>query len=446
MKKNDVIKVNITDLNSEGAGVGRYEGLVVFVPYALPSELCEVLIIKLTKSYAVGKLLNVIEPSIDRVEPACPYFYRCGGCDYQHINYEKQLELKVNSTIKNICKISGLNLDVKEVVKNDNIYNYRNKAQFPVALDKNGNITMGFFSSKSHRVIDINNCILQENECNSVIPVIKELAVKHNISIYDEVEHRGILRHVVVRNSSSGLMLILVTNSLKKLENSFISSITNALPSIKTVIQNINTEKGNIILGNKCITLYGDGYIKNELCKITFNLRPLAFLQVNTRQSEKLYEKAIELAQLSGNETVFDAYCGIGIMSLMLAKKAQKVIGVEIVPEAIETAKETAKTNNINNAEFYVGSCEEVLPSLLDKGNTPDVLVVDPPRAGCDDKLLHAISNADIKKIVYVSCNPATLARDIKTLCDLGYKCSDVTFVDMFSHTKHIESVVSLER
>jgi 23S rRNA (uracil1939-C5)-methyltransferase len=446
MKKNDTVQINITDLNSEGAGVGRIDGQVIFVPYALPNETVEALIIKVAKNYAIGKLQKVISPNYMRKEPDCKYFYKCGGCDFQHIKYEEQLKLKCESTIKNIKKLSGLDINIKSIVGADDYYNYRNKAQYPVATDKEGNTVIGFFSPRSHRVVSIDSCMLQDESCNSIIPIIKEVIEKINIPIYDEATHKGILRHVIARSSKYGLMIILVTNSTKRLPDALTEELKKRLNTISTIIQNINTEKGNIILGKQCITLYGDGFISDTMCGITFRLRPLAFLQVNRIQAEKLYNVALDFAELSGNEIVFDAYCGIGIMSLMLAKKAKKMIGVEIVPEAISTAKESMKLNNVSNAEFYTGACEEILPELLKKGEKPDVLVVDPPRAGCESSLLEAIAKADIKKIVYVSCNPSTLARDIKILSEFGYCSSDVVFVDMFCQTKHIESVVCLSR
>ena len=348
MKKNEVVKLEITDLNSDGAGVGRINGQVVFVPYVLPGEEIEALIIKIAKNYSVGKLINVINSSDKRTEPVCPYFYRCGGCDYQHILYNEQLALKCNSTIKNIQKISQNKvLNIKQIIGSNDVWNYRNKAQFPVSLDKNNDVVLGFYSPKSHRVVSIDNCVLQNDKCNSIIEPIKKIIKKHNLSIYDEITHKGVLRHIIARASENELMVILVTNSDKKLPESFVNDIKISLPFITTLIQNVNIKKGNIILGSKCYTLFGNGYINDSLCDIKFRLRPLAFLQVNPYQAEKLYNTALDYANLTGNEIVFDAYCGIGVMSLMLAKKAKKLIGVEIVPEAIETAKESAKLNNI---------------------------------------------------------------------------------------------------
>lgn len=447
MKKNEIVKLEITDLNSDGAGVGRCDGLVVFVPYALPGETVEVLIIKATKNYAVGKIQNIIKKSDKRIDPECPYFYRCGGCDYQHINYDEQLQLKCSSTIRNIQKISqNKDINIEKIIGADKIWNYRNKAQFPVSLDKESNVILGFFSPKSHRVVSIDKCVLQDNKCNDIIEPIKKIIKKHHLSVYDEINHKGVLRHVIVRASNDETMVILVTNSSKKLPENLINTIKKTIPQITTLIQNVNTKKGNIILGSQCINLFGNGYINDTLCDINFHLRPLAFLQVNPIQAEKLYNAALQYADLTGNEIVFDAYCGIGVMSLMIAKRAKKLIGVEIVPEAIETAKESAQLNNIKNAEFIVGACEDILPQLLKKGENPDVIVVDPPRAGCEESLINAIAENNIKKIVYVSCNPATLARDIKQFNELGYTCSNVTFVDMFCHTKHIESVVCLTK
>ena len=446
MNKNEVITLSITDINSEGAGVGRYNGQVVFVPYALPDEVVEVLIIKVSKNYCVGKIVNIIEASPLRTEPVCPYFFRCGGCDLQHVDYKSQLKLKCESTIKNIKKISDTNIEIDSVIGSDKIWNYRNKAQYPISRDNNNEVAIGFFSPRSHRIVSIDTCLLQDEKCNMIIEATKKAINKHHIEIYDEIKHKGVLRHVIARASAHELMVILVTNSTNDLPQDFINTLKESVPSITTIIQNYNCQKGNIILGSKCKTLLGKGYINDCICNIHFKLGPLAFLQINHDQAEKLYNKVLELASLTGNEIVFDAYCGIGIMSLMLSKKSKKLIGVEIVDEAIKTARETAKLNDIHNAEFITGACETVLPQLLKNNSKPDVLVVDPPRAGCDASLLRAINEADIKKIVYVSCDPATLARDINILNSYGYSCCDVTFVDMFCHTKHIESVVCLSK
>lgn len=446
MKKNDIITLTITDTNSDGAGVGRYDGAVVFVPYALPNETVEVLIIKIAKNYCVGKIQKIIIPSESRIEPKCPYFYRCGGCDFQHMEYSAQLKEKRSSTISNIRKLSGADINVEKIIGAENIWSYRTKAQVPIGCDKNGNPILGFFSPKSHNIISVDKCLLQSEKCNKVIPAVKEAIKKTGVSVYDEKTHKGVLRHAIGRSSKSGLTVIVVTNTKKRLPLAFIEEMRNNLPEMTSLVQNFNLTTGNIILGNENILLWGKEYLEDELCGIKFHLRPMAFLQVNPYQAEKLYNIAVEKACLTGNETVFDAYCGIGIMSLMLAKNAKKLYGVEIIPEATESARESAKLNNIENAEFLTGKCEDVLPQLIKKKIKPDVLVVDPPRAGCERSLLEAIANADIKKIVYVSCNPATLARDIKVLSELGYSPSDVTFVDMFCHTKHIESVVCLTK
>lgn len=446
MKKNEKVIIKITDLNSDGAGVGRNDGVVVFVPYALPDETVEALIIKVAKNYCVGKLLRVMEKSEFRTEPKCPYFYRCGGCDFQHMEYSAQLEQKCASAMKNISKISGQNLKIEKIIGAEKIWNYRTKAQFPVGKDKNGSTVAGFFSPKSHNIVPIENCMLQSEKCNSALSAVLDAIKETNLSVYDEKTHKGILRHIISRSSESGLMLIVVTNTKKRLPENFVSAVKKNLPEMTSFVQNINCSAGNIILGSENIFIWGENYLPDELCGIKFNLRPLAFLQVNPFQAEKLYNTAVEKANLTGNETVFDAYCGIGVMSLMLAKKAKQLIGVEIIPEAIDSAKESAELNGINNTEFIAGKCEDVLPELIKSGKKPDVLVVDPPRAGCEESLLNAVADADIKRIVYVSCNPATLARDIAVLALRGYSCSDITFVDMFCHTKHIETVALLSR
>ncbi len=445
MKKNDEIKIEITALNSDGFGVGRHLGEVVFVPNTLPGEKVEAHIIKCAKNYSVGKLMRVLVSSKDRIAPKCKYFNSCGGCDFQFINYEAQLNEKCQSALNNINKLSGENLTVSKIIPAKEQYFYRNKAQFPIKK-ANNEVKIGFFAPRSHRIVDIDKCILQQNECNDVILAMRKAIEKFNVSIYDEEAHSGILRHVIARKAKDGLMLIIVTNTHKKLSQDFINYLASQLPNAKSIIQNVNTQKGNIILGNDCITLCGSDFVRDEMCGILFNLRPKAFLQINTKQTENLYSRAAELAQINKDDIVFDAYCGIGIMSLMLAKKCKKLIGVEIVPEAIESAKEAAKINNIDNAEFIVGACEDVLPDLILKDQKPDVLVVDPPRAGCEESLLKAVSAAEIKRIVYVSCNPSTLARDIKILSAHGYKASELTFIDMFPQTKHIETAVLLTK
>lgn len=446
MKKNDRQILTIDALNSEGAGVGRIDGEVVFVPYALPGETVEVLILKTAKNYAVGKLLQVLTPSKDRKEPPCPYFYRCGGCDFQHLSYSAQITQKCDAALKNLQKLSLLPIAYGGYIAADPAFGYRNKAQFPFGQDLDKKPALGFFSPRSHTLISIEHCLLQQEKCNRVIPAIKKAVMASGNSIYDEVRHTGVLRHCIARAGIHGLMVILVTNENLKHKETLINVLKKELPEMTTLIQNINRQKGNIILGNECRVLWGSGYIEDELCGIRFRLKPLAFLQVNPFQAQKLYEHVLALAALTGRETVFDAYCGIGVMSLMLARHAKKVFGVEIVPEAIETAKEAAQLNGISNAEFFTGACEDILPLLIKAENTPDILVVDPPRAGCEESLLKAVAEADIPKIIYVSCNPATLARDLKILAAYGYGCSPVTFVDMFSQTKHIECVVLLSK
>lgn len=446
MKKNEIITLTITDTNSDGAGVGRYEGAVVFVPYALPDETVEVLIIKVAKNYCVGKIQKILTPSKSRIEPKCPYFYRCGGCDFQHMEYSAQLKEKCASAISNIRKLSGEDINTENIIGADNIWSYRTKAQFPIGCDRDGQPVLGFFSPKSHNIISIDSCLLQSEKCNKVISAIKDAVKKSGVSVYNEKTRKGVFRHAIGRSSKYGLTVIAVTNSKKPLPPVFVEEMRKNLPEMTSLVQNFNLTSGNIILGNENALLWGKEYLEDELCGIKFHLRPMAFLQVNPEQAEKLYNIAVEKADLTGTETVFDAYCGIGIMSLMLAKKAKKLYGVEIIPEAIESAKESAQLNGIENAEFLTGKCEDILPQLINSGIKPDVLVVDPPRAGCEQSLLEAIAEADIKKIVYVSCNPATLARDIKVLASYGYIPSDATFVDMFCHTKHIETVCMLTR
>jgi len=445
LQKNKTYIMTIDNLNSEGAGVGRINGMVVFVPLALPGEEIEVLIIKASKSYCVGKLQRVLKASSSRVEPPCPFYVRCGGCVLQHMEYQAQLRAKRHHTEETLSRISHLPIKIEQFIGMDNPWEYRNKAQLPIGKKSDGSTAIGFFARRSHDIIDINACMLQEKSCSAVIAAVRKAIAMTGTLIYDEEKHIGLLRHIVVRVSfSTGkLMLILVTNgnALPQKEK-WIALLRAELPQMESLVQNINTQRGNIILGNSCVTLWGKDTITDSLYGIEFELSPLSFLQVNPVQAEKLYEQAIEKAGLTGNELVLDAYCGIGIMTQLLAKRAKKAIGVEIIPQAIEAAKASAIKNGVENVEFLCGACEEVLPRLIKEGMRPDVLVVDPPRAGCDAALLKAIAEAKINKIVYVSCDPSTLAKDIALLAEYGYNTSPVTCVDMFPMTGHVESVM----
>ena len=451
LNKNQKYTIEITGLTHEGQGVGNIDGFVVFVDGALPEETVEVLIIKVTKSYAVGKLLEIKKPSAHRVEPFCKVYKRCGGCSMQHLDYEEQLKFKADVIVQNLKRLGGINMEkvmVHPAIGMEQPFQYRNKVQYPVGM-QNGEVKIGFFANRSHDIIDSDECEIQPAESNSIREIVRNFAQNNSISIYDEASGKGLLRHVMVRKgfTTNELMVVLVLNG-RKLPNAqdLVSQLTQAFSTIKSIYINVNTKKTNIILGNESILLYGQKYISDYIGKYKFNISPLSFFQVNPIQTEKLYSKALEFAALTGGENVFDLYCGIGTISLFLSERAGKVIGVEVVPEAIADAKENAKINGVENAEFYVGEAEKVIPELYNKGVRADVVVVDPPRKGCDQVLLDTLVEMKPERIVYVSCNPATLARDVGFLSKNGFELKEVQGVDMFPWTNHVETVVLITR
>ena len=449
VKKNQDIELTFEDISHDGAGVGKINGYPLFVPYALPGETAKVKVIKANKKYGFGKLIEVTKKSEHRVDPPCNVFYKCGGCQIQHMDYEMQLEMKrnqVKSALKKIGHIEGI--PVHPTIGMEDPWRYRNKVQIPVG-SKNGELITGFYRMRSHDIIeDMERCIITEEANDEMIDVVREIANSLEISAYDETNHRGILRHIMVRSGkvSKQIMVVVVTRKEKVPQLSkLVSLLKEKHPEITSIIQNVNPDKTNVILGKKTKVLYGEEYIYDEIDGIRFSISAKSFYQINPLQTEKLYKKALEYADLSGNETVIDAYCGIGTISLFLAQKAKKVYGVEIVPEAISDAKENAKLNNMDNVEFFVGQAEKVMPWWQAQGIKPDVIVVDPPRKGCDEDLLHAMLEMKPKRIVYVSCNPSTLARDLKILEEGGYKTKEAQPVDMFPQTMHIETVAVME-
>ena len=451
LNKNQKYTIEITGLTHEGQGVGNIDGFVVFVDGTLPEETVEVLIIKVTKSYAVGKLLEIKKTSTHRVEPFCKVYKRCGGCSMQHLDYGEQLKFKADVIVQNLKRLGGIDMDrvkVYPAIGMEQPFQYRNKVQYPVGM-QNGEVKIGFFANRSHDIIDSDECEIQPVESNSIREIVRSFAQNSSISIYDEASGKGLLRHVMVRKgfTTNELMVVLVLNG-RKLPNAqdLVSKLTQAFSTIKSIYINVNTKKTNIILGNESILLFGQKYISDYIGKYKFNISPLSFFQVNPIQTEKLYSKALEFAALTGGENVFDLYCGIGTISLFLSEKAGKVIGVEVVPEAIADAKENARINGIDNAEFYVGEAEKVIPELYNKGVRADVVVVDPPRKGCDQVLLDTLVEMKPERIVYVSCNPATLARDVGFLSKNGFELKEVQGVDMFPWTNHVETVVLMTR
>lgn len=445
---NKIYEVKIQSLGSSAEGVGRIDNFTVFVNGALPDETVKVKIIEIKKSYAVGKLLEVLKKSHDRVEPLCPIYEKCGGCQLQHMSYEGQLEVKRQQVKDAIERIGHQkNLPVLPTLGAENPWNYRNKVAFPVGREK-GKTVVGCFAQGTHKIIDASDCLIQDKLNNEAINAVREVIDKLRIPVYDEDRHTGVIRHVVARTGKNGQLMVVLVTAKKELkdEKIIVNMLRKKLPQMVSLQQNVQTYKNNVILGRETKVLWGKPTIKAQLGKLSFNVSARSFFQVNTKQAEVLYDTAMEYAQLTGKETVIDAYCGTGTISLYLAQRAHKVYGVEIVSPAIADAKKNARENNLRNAEFIVGDCTEVMPRLYKQGVRPDVIVVDPPRAGCTPVVLETFANMKPQRIVYVSCNPATLARDIEILERLGYKAEKVQPVDMFSHSSHVESVCLINR
>ena len=448
IKKNDYFDIDIIDIGINGEGIGKIDNFTVFVEGALPNEKVNIKIIKVKKNYGYGKLIKILIPSPFRKEPICEHFGKCGGCNLLHLDYNEQLNIKSNFIQSNLKKIAKIeNIKVPKAIGMDKPFNYRNKASFPINFTDKVNI--GFYKPRSHNIINIDNCIIQNPINNVIIEKTREFIKESNISIYDENTGKGDLRHIVTRigNKTNELLICFVINNNKFLYKDLLIKKFKDITNLDSIVIKYNTNNNNVILGDKIETIFGKGYIVDYIKDLKFNISPLSFYQVNPIQTEVLYETALNFCNLKGNEIVFDAYCGIGTISLFLAKNCKKVYGIEIVPDAIKNAKENAKLNNINNTEFFVGKSEEIIPKLIFEQNIyPDVIVVDPPRKGCDKLLLDAIVKTDIKNLVYVSCDNSTLARDIEYLSNFGFKLDKIQPVDMFCMTTHIECVALITR
>ena len=448
LSKNKEYIVDIVDIGQGGVGVGKYEGFTVFVEGGLLQDKVKVKINKSKKNYAVGDIVEIIEKSPFRVDRICSDELKdCGGCQIQELNYNKQLELKTNEVKQVVARIGKLeNVDIHETMGMENPCRYRNKAQFPIQ-NINGEPAIGFYKKKSHDVIPTDMCVIQHDINDKIIKIIKTYIQAYNISIYNENTHTGVLRHLVTKVgfTTNEVMVVLVANgtNLPHL-NELASILEENIPGFKTLVLNVNKAKTNVILGKENKVIYGNGKINDYIGDLVFEISPLSFFQVNPIQTEVLYNKALEYAELKENDTVFDIYCGIGTISLFLAQKATKVYGIEIVEDAIKDAKINAKLNNLNNVEFYVGKAEEVVPKMYSEGKTANVVMVDPPRKGCDEKVLDTIVSMQPDRVVYVSCNPKNLARDLNYLDERGYKCIEIQPVDMFPHTMHVECVAKI--
>ena len=472
-RKNDEVTVKITDYTSEGAGIGKVDGYPLFVKDAIIGDTVIAGITKVKKNYAFARLVRIVEASPNRVEPRCVFHKRCGGCQMQALSYPAQLIFKENKIKNNLIRIGGFTPDfidsvMEPIIGMDEPFRYRNKAQYPVGNDRDGNPVTGFYAGRTHDIIANTDCFLGR-ECNqAILETVLSWMKEHKIPAYDETSCEGVVRHILIREGfhTGEIMVCMVVNlpaqgndSIVKVENCESSGLASAnflvkklreIPEIgKRIVSiclNYNNENTNVILGRKSHVLFGQGFITDTLSGIAFRISPLSFYQVNPVQTEKLYGTALEYADLTGEETVWDLYCGIGTISLFLSQKAKQVYGVEIVPQAIEDAKQNAELNGITNAEFFVGKAEEVLPEKYEKENIyADVIVIDPPRKGCDEKCLETMIKMAPKRIVYVSCDSATLARDLKYLCENGYEVKRVRGVDQFCHTVHVECVIMMQ-
>ena len=466
-EKNSIVTVKIEDIGTEGEGIGKVDGYTLFVKDAVVGDLVEAKILKPKKNYAYARLEKVLEKSPHRVEPKCAFHRQCGGCQIQAVSYERQLQFKQDKVKNNLLRIGGFSPELVDevmepIVGMEQPYHYRNKAQYPIGTDKDGKPVTGFYAGRTHSIIANTECFLGHKDNQQILEIIMDYMEKYHVTSYDEETGKGLLRHVLIRTgfTSGEIMVCLVINGRSKGEflpsqDKLIERLTR-IPGMTSISVSINMERTNVIMGKEIHTLWGEPTIRDVIHvrdmekegypftgeELTFKISPLSFYQVNPEQTEKLYSLALSYAGLTGEETVWDLYCGIGTISLFLAQRAKQVYGVEIVPQAIQDAKENAVRNNLPKARFYVGKAEEVLPEKYEKeGIYADVIVVDPPRKGCDDACLQTMLKMQPKRIVYVSCDSATMARDLKILCEGGYELKRVRPVDQFAHTVHTEAI-----
>ncbi len=453
MNKNDVFETDIRDLSEDGVGIGNYENMTFFIPGALPGDHIEAGVTKLKKNYGYARLVSIIEPSPDRVEPKCPIASKCGGCQIMHLSYEAQLRLKEKRVKESLIRIGGFDAGfidkiTEPIIGMDEPYRYRNKAQYPVRTDRNGDIAIGFYAPHSHRIIECGDCLIGQKQDADIIEVVRDYMIKHRVPAYDEETGKGLIRHILIKygRGSAGaetkipeIMVCLIINGTSLPHRDELISALSAIEGLTSIMTNENTRRDNVILGKRTSCLWGQDYITDHIGNIDFRIQARSFYQVNPTQMEKLYAKAAEYADLSGDEVVWDIYCGIGTIGLTMANKAREVHGVEIVPEAVEDARSNAATNGIENATFIVGAAEDVLPDA-----SPDLVIVDPPRKGCDERCLSAIVATGVSRMDYVSCNPSTLARDLKYLSAHGYELKKVTPVDQFCHSTHVDTCAIL--
>ena len=449
VQKGQTYNIEIHGLGSNGEGVGKYENFTVFVPFALPGEMVEARITLVKKQYATGKLQKVVQPSADRIKPVCPVYYQCGGCQLQHLSYAAELREKRQQVVDALTRIGHLpDVEVLPTLGSPSPLGYRNKMQFPAAGGK-GHLEIGCFAAATHHVIDVDSCAIQKEQNNQILSVVRQWMKQYKIPAYDEDRRTGIVRHVMGRVgvNTGDIMVCLVTASdMVPHMKDLVQMLRKELPGLKSVVQNVNTRHTNVILGNKMREIYGQSTIRDTLGSLMYNISAQSFFQVNSEQAHKLYAKALEFAELKGDETIADVYCGTGTITLAFAQQVKQAYGIEIVAPAIKNAIQNARDNRIHNAEFLLGDAAFKLPELIKNGVHPDIVVLDPPRAGCEEKVLAAIARTKPRRVVYISCNPATLARDMEYLTKHGFAAIKAQPVDMFSRTHHVETVVLMSR
>lgn len=448
LKKNQIEEAEITAMSSDGNGIAKIDGMVVFVPYTAVGDKLKIRIVKVQKNYSFGIIEEILQPSPDRVDDHCPVYKKCGGCAFRHISYEAELRHKAEFVQSNLRRLGGLDPVMLPITPSPLVQGYRNKAQYPIR-EYDGKIEAGFFAKRSHRVISCASCDLQPAFFEQILEYTKQFLEEYHISAYDEQTGKGKVRHLYIRYGevSGEVMVCLVVNS-ERLPHAaeYVEGLLKVCPQVVSVVLNINREQNNVILGQKCITLYGKDTIEDTLCDVRFELSPLSFYQVNRQAAEKLYRLAADMAQFEGNELLIDLYCGAGTIGLSMASKVRELIGVEIVPDAVENAKENAKRCGVENARFICADAKEAAAQLAAENLHPDVIVVDPPRKGCDLEVLQAIAAMAPKRLVMISCNSASLARDCKELGALGYHLEKAVPVDLFPRTTHVETVCLLSK
>lgn len=448
IEKNQIIRLNISQLISDGNGIGFYEGFPVFVPESAPGDLLDIKVVKVVKSHGYGIIEKIISPSDSRIQSDCPTSASCGGCDFRHIKYECELLQKANFIKDNIDRFSGQHPEMMDIIPSPIISGYRNKAQFPIRLDKSGKIVAGFFAKRSHRIVPFTHCKLQPDIFGDIADTVIDWMEKAHVSPYDETANTGIIRHVYIRENYDNKQMVCLVATTKKIPftSVLVKMLTNTFPSIESIIININRDNTNVIMGKECFSIFGNDYIEDRLCGTMFRISPLSFLQVNRQSAELLYNQAIEFANPNPNDILVDLYCGTGTIGLSMADKVSKLIGVEIMPQAVENAKLNAESNGITNSEFICADADIGAVILRDRGIIPNIIIVDPPRKGCSESLIKTIAQMDPEKVIMVSCNSATMSRDMRIFADLGYTSVAVRPVDMFPRTHHVESVVLMTR